>query len=422
MKTNMNSKSLLGQFLLLLFLINCISTQIGNGYTTKSKILVFSKPDRNSPVAFEIKENSKFLILDKISQKESKHLVDWLKIKNGGLIGFLEYNKNNSTLIFLNLEKPKYGLVVATSLFVRSEPTVDSKPMEKLSTKDVVEIIEDSESSISVNGKKGFWIKVKTKSQNVGFVFSPYIMIKDSIESLSSLTDFETNETGWAYIKKRPEFIYSLNNNILKKNKNDQINEDQYYLIKSRFVTKNGKVFFRLLKQEASLEDWYSELAVTKIADCYIPAESIILSNKFASLYVRATQDYDRKKRKIFEFLSQEIDDDINPQYSDIEYFEWKKRKFHVVRATEKYENDECRGCFLPEPYNLVYVLEEKGNLFNLIFKAGGSRSASFYQSDLPTIIINDSPPPEGDDSPSRIISSEFVFNGKEFLLKSNPK
>lgn len=417
---NMNSKSLFGQIFILSFLADCMTTQIGNGYTTRSKIVAFSRPDSKSAIVFEIKENSKFTILDKISSKESKHPADWLKIKNENLIGFIEYSKNNASLIFLNLEKPKYGLVVATSLFLRKEPTVDSKPIEKLSTKAIVEIMEDSESSNSVNGRRGYWVKVKTKSQNVGFVFSPFIMIRDSIESLSSLTDFETNETGWAYVKNSPEFIYLLNHNILKRIKNNQIYENQYYLIQSRFVTKDGKVFFRLLKQEASLEDWYSELKVTKIADCYVPAESIIISNKYAPLYAR-TQALDRKKIRIYEFLSHEVNDDIDPQYSDIDYFEWNKRKFHVIRATEKYENDECRGCFQPEAFNLVFVLEEKGNSFQLIFKAGGSRSASFYQFDRPRIIINDSPPPEGDDSPSKIISSEFVFNGKEFLLISNP-
>ncbi|MBM9498951.1 SH3 domain-containing protein [Leptospira sp. 201903071] len=303
-------------------------------------------------------------------------------------------------------------------MFLRSEPSVESKPIEKLATKDIVEIIEDSKSSTSVQGKIGFWIRVKTKNQNFGFVFSPYVAIGNSIESLSSLTDIETNEIGWAYVKNKPNFIFSLQNKIFKKKENDQIKKNEFYLVRARYVTKDGKVFFRLLKQEARLEDWYSELEITKIADCYIPAEGVIISNKYASLYSKIREE-DGKKIKIFEFLSQEVNDDINPEHTRIETFDWKRKKYSVVITSHKFENDECRGCFLPELYNLVYVLEEKGNSFNIIFNSGGWRSASFSNYDRPRITINDSPPPEGDDSPSRIISSDFEFNGKEFVLKS---
>lgn len=406
-------------YLFLLLVINCFSIQIGNGYTTKSKVNAYVKPDKNGEKAFEINENSHFLILNKISKKDSKPSYDWIKIKFNNQVGFIEFNEYNSALFFLKLDRPKYGLVVATSLFVRSEPNTNSKSMEKLQTKDVVEIVEDSESTTIVNGKKGFWKKVKTKNQNVGFVFSPYIMIQDSIESFASLSEFETKESGWIYIKNKPNFIYFLENNILRKKENDQVTNDEFYVVKSRYLNKEGKVFFRIIKQKARLADWYAELEINTITDCYVPAEIVIISNKYAPLYSQY-RDNDKQKTKIFDYLGQEVAEELNPQYTNFETFKWKNNKYIVLLSSSKYETDECIGCFEPELYNRVYVLEEKGNSLRLIFRNWGSRSADFTLYDKPSITIRDSPAPEGDGDPSEIFSSEYEFNGKEFILKSN--
>lgn len=405
-------------FMILMFsMLNCISTQIGNGYSTKSTLSVYTKPDKNSSVKFEITKNTDFSLLERIDKKDSNLSKDWWKIEKDNLIGFLEDNSDSSYLIFLRLKKPKYGLVIATSLFLRSEPSTGSKPIEKLQTKDTLEIIEDSKTSISVNGKNGFWIKVKSKNNNVGFVFSPYIIIGDSTENLSLFIDFDTKESGWVYIKNKPNYVYQIQNNILVKIKNEQIDEDNFYLVKSRYLTKDGKVFFHAFKQTGYQDDWYSEIEYTVLADCYIPAENVIISNKYASLYSKIKSE-DKTEIKLFEFLSKELNFDIDPKYSRIETFNYKKNKYYMIATSYKYEDDECVGCFIASPENIGLVLKVIGNSYEIIFQGSGYKSAELYSSDSPPkIIICDGGYPEGDEESSNIYFYEYEFKDDQFNL-----
>ncbi|TGL24279.1 SH3 domain-containing protein [Leptospira yanagawae] len=411
------TKSMFVLILLSLSFTNCLWKQIGNGYTTKSKIQVYSKPDDTSPILFEIPKNANFLILEKITKKDLKQSNDWWKIKKDNQVGYLKDQTRDSNLIFLNVSNPQFGLVAATSLFLRSEPNVESKAIEKLKTKDIVEILEESHSPISVNGKQGNWMKVKSKSQSIGYVFSPYIVIGDTEEILATLSDFETKESGWVYVKNKPSFVHQLYNKKLIKINNEQVEEDQFYFVKSRYVTKEGKVFFRVLKQKSRQEDWYSEIETTVLTDCYLPAESLVLSNQYASLYAKIRL-LEPTEKKIFDFLSKEISYDIDPNQTSIKSFQSKKDRYFIVATTARDENDECIGCFLPELENIVYVLKEKANTFEIIFYESGSRSAIIDTYGIsPKIIIRTSPLPEGDESPSKIYSKEYEFKGATFVL-----
>lgn len=408
--------------IILLSLINCISSHIGNGYSTKSSIPVYTKPDKTSLIKFEVSQKSNFSLLEKIEKKDSKLSKDWWKIKKDNQIGYLEDNGDSSYLIFLNLKKPKYGLVIATSLFLRSEPSTESKPIEKLKTKDILEVMEDSNSSIAVNGKIGFWFKVKTKSENIGFVFSPYIMIGDSVEYLSTLIEFETEESGWVYIKNKPNYVFKLQNRNLVKIANEQIEENNFYFVKSRYVTKDGKIFFRVTKQNGRQEDWYSEIEYTILADCYLPAESVFFSNKYASLYSKIKSD-DKTEIKLFNFLSKEFNSDLDPEYTTIESFRSKKNKFYMLTTTLKYEDNECIGCFLAESENIVLVLKEIGNSYEIIFHSSGYMHASIYSDYTPPkIIIRDGGYPESDEEGSTIYSYEYEFKNEKFDFTNKAK
>lgn len=419
-KKNPNCKI---SFVIILFsLLNCISSHIGNGYTTKPRIPVYTKPDKTSLIKFEISQKSNFTLLEKIEKKDSKHTKDWWKIKKDNLTGYLEDNSDSSYLIFLKLKKPKYGLVIATSLFLRSEPSTESKPIEKLKTKDILEVIEDSNSSIAVNGKNGFWFKVKTKSENIGFIFSPYIMIGDSVEYLSTLIEFETKESGWVYIKNKPNYVFKLQNKNLIKIANEQVEEDNFYLVKSRYVTKDGKIFFRVTKQNGRQEDWYSEIEYSILADCYLPAESVSFSNKYASLYSKI-KSHDKTEIKLFDFLSKELNFDFDPQYTTIESFRSKKNKFYMLSTTSKYEDNECIGCFLAESENIALVLKEIGNSYEIIFHSAGYKHASIYSDYTPPkIIIRDGGYPESDEESSTIYSYEYEFKDEKFVFTKKTK
>ncbi|TGL80273.1 SH3 domain-containing protein [Leptospira yasudae] len=404
------------------FAIDCRSFQ-GSGYTYNANSAVYSKPDTKSKIAFELKGNLKFDILEQVPNQDSSGVSNWYKIKKEGQVGYLEearYKKDSkSKLLFLKLKKPKFGMTIATSLFLRSEPSLSGAILEKLQTKDIVEILEEGTSAVPVNGKSGHWAKVKSKNDKVGFVFTPYLMMGDSSNSFSSVEDSESNETGWAFLKNEPKFIFKKQNGKLQRFSNDQLSANQFYLIQSRYLSKDGKIFFHIVKQSASLADWYADLEVTLSADCYVPAESVQVSTHYASLYARVNEP-DRKKIKIFEFLSQEISDDVDPEFTSFDSFTFKKVKYYVMITSNKSDYDECKGCFGAERYNRVFVFEERRGGFKLIFSEAGSRRASFDQySGRPVITISDSPPVEGDQDPSKITNYSYGFNGSEFILNS---
>lgn len=405
-----------------LAIISCSSFPIGTGYTSGQKTIVYSMPDNKSPIVLELKRDSNFDIITYNFLKNNQKGKLWHKIKLNNTVGYIEEdageNTNFQTQLFLTLNEPVYGFVVASSLVLRKQPNTTSAAIEKLATKEIVEILEEGRNQVTVNGKTGSWAKVKTKNNNIGFVFTPYLMLNKSPDNFVFGEDIETDEKGWAYITTSPNIIYQKKKGKLYSVDNNQVRENEFYLIKSRYITKDGKVFFHIYKQTASQADWYSDIEVEYTTDCYIPASQVIVSNRYSPLYSQI-KETDKTKRKLIEFLDQQAKYEFDPEKSYFYTFRSKKDKFHVIITSIKSEYDECRGCFDSEDYNLVYVFQEKDNQFKKVFDKGGNRSASFVEEDKKFFItIATSPLPEGDESPSIIKYSTYKFDGSNFELE----
>ena len=204
--------NLLTNLLLFSLILDCSSKQIGSGYTLRKKSTVYNKPMNESKVILELKSNSYFDITEIIHKNDSLKVKKWYRIIHEEKIGYIEDNKysynEKDNLFFLKVNAPSYGMVIATSLILRSEPSTSSKQIERLSTKEIVEILEDGLNQDNVNGKKGLWAKVKTKSSKIGYVFTPYLVRSDSIDKLNNLKSYETEENSWIYINNEPKYIF----------------------------------------------------------------------------------------------------------------------------------------------------------------------------------------------------------------------
>ncbi|TGL51164.1 SH3 domain-containing protein [Leptospira meyeri] len=409
-----------------LALISCSSFPIGSGYTSKPNTIVYSKPDDKSTIVSELKKDSHFNIITYNYFKSNQKGKLWHKIKQENVVGYIEENvgdnSNSPTQLFLTTNEPIYGFVVASSLVLRSQPNTTSAAIEKLATKEIVSVIEEGKNSVIVNGKTGSWAKVKTKNNNVGFVFTPYLMLSKSPDNFVIGEDIESKEKGWVYTTTFPNTVYIKKHGKLYPVENDQVSENDFYLLDSRYITKDGKVFFHIYKQTGRKADWYSEIEVEYSTDCYISSNHVKVSDRYAVLYSQFKES-DKKKRKLIEFLDQQSGEEIDPAKSDFYTFISKKEKYHVIITSTKSEFEDCRDCFYGDDYNLVFVFHEKDNQFKKIFSAGGSRSASFGETNKNFYItIATSPLPEGDESPSTIKSSKYKFNGTNFDLESEEK
>ncbi|PJZ83648.1 SH3 domain-containing protein [Leptospira harrisiae] len=409
-----------------LFIISCSSFPIGSGYSSRQKTIVYSKPDNKSPIVLELKKESNFDIITYNYLKSNQKGRLWHKIKLDDKVGYIEEDpgdkSNSPTQLFLTTNEPMYGFVVASSLVLRKQPNTTSAAIEKLATKEIVKIIEEGKNPVTVNGKTGNWAKVKTKNNNIGFVFTPYLMLNKSPDNFVIGEDIETDEKGWAYTTTLPKIIYQKKKGKLHPVENNQIDENVFYLVDSRYITKDGKVYFHIYKQTASQADWYSDIEVENSADCYIPSNQVLVSNRYAPLYSQV-KETDKTIRKLIDFLDQQEEFEIDPERSQFNTFNSKKDKFHVIITSIKSKYDECRGCFESEDYNLVYVFQEKDNQFKKVFDAAGNRSASFIESDKKYFItIATSPLPEGDEDPSTTTYTEYKFDGSSFVFESEEK
>lgn len=410
--------NLLTNLLLFSLILDCSSKQIGSGYTLRKKSTVYNKPMNESKVILELKSNSYFDITEIIHKNDSLKVKKWYRIIHEEKIGYIEDNKysynEKDNLFFLKVNAPSYGMVIATSLILRSEPSTSSKQIERLSTKEIVEILEDGLNQDNVNGKKGLWAKVKTKSSKIGYVFTPYLVRSDSLDKLNSLESYETEENSWIYINNEPKFIYIKEKEKLKKISNDQVKENEFYLIKSRFIGNDGMVYFNIVKMDASLEDWYSEIQYDYITNCYISAKNLQISNSYSVLY-SMIKNLSKPEKKLFQIISENINFNIDPYFSKYESFSWKNKKYHVLITSHKNDYESCYGCFAEEKYNIVFVFEETKNNFEKILDIHSSRQAEFENYDVPTLIISDSPPIEGDEDPSKITTRTLKFKSGKF-------
>ncbi|TGN19310.1 SH3 domain-containing protein [Leptospira idonii] len=409
-------------FLFLSTLCNCKSSSVGFGYSSHNQVNVLEKPLHNGQVIYEINKNEYFDIIQYDVEENSKTPFKWHKVRRSGSnsSGYIHQDQTvstNKTQIFLPVTKDNYGLVIASKLMLRQYPDAKSSVLEQLNTKSIVNILDEGKSQVFVDGKLSYWLRVKTKNNLIGFVFSPYIVPGVSEEFLLSLSEFESPETGWAYVNKSPKHVYQKVNGKLKSQGNDEIQEGEFYRFKSRFLASNGEIYLRLVKEEAKTPDWYADTEVETIFSYYIPIKYLKSSSRYALLY-SSVSNSNAQTKKMIELMDRQNREDFDIDKTQINSFVHAGKRIYVITTEFMNKYDSCIGFFCSSP-KWVYVFSEDGEL--LFHRSSASEEdITFTNSNgkyrITTLEVT---PPEGDKPAGIKTYDKFVFDGKTFVFEN---
>ncbi len=135
-----------------------------------------------------------------------KEVETWRRIKNSLLvmnvcillIGLAPHLGIKMPFINKNKDVVLYGIInTENSLNLRENPSLDAEIVTKIPSNATVEILEENESYLEIDGKSANWLKVKY-GVNVGWVWGGYVNTSNKLEILnqsnSSYSKDEKNE------------------------------------------------------------------------------------------------------------------------------------------------------------------------------------------------------------------------------------
>jgi hypothetical protein len=161
--------------------VSCSSrTAIGVGYVNQQKTKIYKQNTLKSDVLENLNKSELYEILAiNIPDKDPQLKLLWQKVLYKDKVGYLSQeeeiiSKNVSS--FLVPTNKKYGLVTATSLMLRDAPGLEGKVIEKLKTREILEILLEAKNSLRIDRLDGTWAKVRTARGSTGFVFTAYVM------------------------------------------------------------------------------------------------------------------------------------------------------------------------------------------------------------------------------------------------------
>lgn len=409
---------------------SCISKQaIGIGYTNQSKIAVYEKPSLQSEILMNLNQNQIYDIIGKnIPDNDSKLKLLWQRVYINEKVGYISQEeelirKNISS--FSPVSNNRYGLVTATSLLLRDAPSQQGKVIGKLKTREIVELLLDSNSKVKIANLDGTWAKVKTSSNQIGFVFTAYVMRGETPEILKNAESIELYQPGWAILKSTPKKVYDFENGKLSTIETSygfpEQGEFSYY--DKKLVSKDGKVFFNLTKDSKNCDEFSCDDNIEKIYNGYVPSESLKTYLSFSDMYYDNFREVLKDRGVISKELVNSIDSYFNSSYDsfpDISTLYINEKEFgkrSLIQATLSYNTiyENTNTYYKNEEYQVL--LKKNGNKYEPLLK-GISQNMEFKDVDsdgVEEVLISNH-------NRSSISQTFYVFNGNEFLplLKFN--
>ncbi|QOI45043.1 SH3 domain-containing protein [Leptospira interrogans] len=402
-----------------LFTISCISTSKGFGYITYNEAKAYAKPSQKSPILFKIDHNNPYdLLSTQVQDTDSVKGSAWIKIRQNEKVGYIQANDGNlqyGIQLFMPVVENKYGIVTATQLLLRDLPGTNGRILERLKTRELVEILDLSQNQISVQGAKGVWAKVKSKNGQTGFLFMPYIMRGTSPEVLLEKKNLEMEEEGWAFLVKPVNHIFSYSNEKFKPKDVSELREGDFIKVKKRVITPEGKVFFHVIKDEAKTPLFEEETSYNVLVDGYLPSNFLKVSRRYAPLYL-SVHPQNQKNKKIIEKLDSLSSKDIDMNSLLIDQFIFKGRSYFAVTTKFLSNYTSCEGFFCGDAEN-IFVFVKSGNDYEKIFEATGDK-VTFSDYEGYNISVVDISPPEGEGPSGVETKRNYKFNGKEFVIQ----
>lgn len=351
-------------------LISCASVPVGFGYVNQKDVQAYSKPSLKSEVLFALDKAKKFeLLAYDVPDKDSSLKLLWFKVRQNDKVGYIsreEESLKKSISNFLPVLRNKYGLVTATQLMLRESPGTNGKVLGKLPTREIIELQEEQTSTVTIDGMTGTWAKVKTKTGQVGFVFTAYVMRDSSPEILAGTKDIDLLQTGWAYVKKDPKRIYQYKGGKLIPSDEipSYVSEGSTVYFNRKLITEKGKVYFNLygIDRPYGYSDYHSD--DTEVAySGYLPAEVIDTYPTFVRLYISTYKGSHPKD--LLEAVGKSLNDGADLENMEVEEHVFGKKKIFQVKVPWKTNNvnadasDKITILFYKD--NANYVLIHKG-------------------------------------------------------------
>ncbi|WP_125232035.1 SH3 domain-containing protein [Leptospira adleri] len=372
-----------------------------------------------SPVSFKIDRNIPYDVLSaKVQDTDSVKGSAWIKIRQKEKVGYVQLGDAHlqyGIQLFMPVVENKYGIVTATQLLLRDYPGTNGKIIEKLKTRELVEILDLGQNQISVQGTNGVWAKVKAKNDNIGFLFVPYIMRGSSSEELLEKKNLEVEEEGWGYLVKPVDRIFSYFNEKFQSKDVSELREGDFIKVKKRIVTPEGKVFFHVIKDEAKTPFFEEETKYNVLVDGYIPSNYLKVSRRYASLHL-SVHPQNQINRKIIEKLDSLNSKDIDMNSLLIDKFTFKGKSYFAVTTKFLSNYTSCEGFFCGDAEN-IFVFVKSGNDYEKIFETMGDK-VTFYDYGGYNISVTDISPPEGEGPSGVETKRNYKFNGKEFVIQ----
>ncbi|PJZ28303.1 SH3 domain-containing protein [Leptospira kmetyi] len=398
---------------------SCISTSKGFGYIAYNEVKVYAKPSQKSPIIFKIDRNNSYDVLSiQVQDTDSVKGSAWIKIRQNEKVGYIQANDGNlqyGIQLFMPVVENKYGIVTATQLLLRDFPGTNGKILERLKTRELVEILDLGQNQISVQGTNGVWAKVKSKNGNLGFLFVPYIMRGSNPEVLLEKKNLEVEEEGWGYLVKSVDRIFSYSNEKFQSKDVSELREGDFIKVKKRIVTPDGKVFFHVIKDEAKTPLFEEETKYNVLVDGYLSSNFLKVSKRYASLHL-SVHPQNQINRKIIEKLDSLNSKDIDMNSLLIDKFTFKGKNYFAVTTKFLSNYTSCEGFFCGDAEN-IFVFVKSGNDYEKIFEATGDK-VTFYDYEGYNISVTDISPPEGEGPSGEETKRNYKFNGKEFVIQ----
>ncbi|MDF3821324.1 SH3 domain-containing protein [Leptospira sp. 96542] len=402
---------------------SCVSKQaIGLGYTYQGKVSVYKKPSTESIVLFNLNSNQIYDIIGKnIPDDDPKQKLVWLRVYINEEVGYISQEEElvrKSIFSFSPVEKNRYGLVTATSLLLRDAPSQQGKIIGKLKTREIIELILDSNSKVKIGNLDGTWAKVKTDSGQTGFVFTAYVMRAESLEVLKNTDSIELYQPGWAYLKTEPKKVFEF-----EKGKLNSIDKDysfpekgDYFFFNHKLVTKDSKVYFKLIRISKSCSEFGCDDENIDYS-AYIPAENLKTYANFTDLYFDNFQAQLKERginsKELMNSIESALYSDVDsfPDISTLSIEEKTFGKNTIIEATISYKTSYTNeDKYYTNPEAKV-LLRKNGSKYDALLH-GNPNDIEFKDTNgdgIDEVLVNNYHLRSG------MTQSFYVFDGKGF-------
>ena len=173
---------------------NCREKAVGVAYVVGDRLPVYAKPDRFLQPATVLKKDARLDILEtKVPDPRAPKRAFWYRIRAEKVEGYVSYDEElqrGNLASFTPTAGKQDGLITASSLRLREDPTLKAKVITSLPRRTVVNVIMQGSLRQKIGKKEDIWVKVRTPDGKEGFCFAGYLH-RGNPEQIKNLAEAE---------------------------------------------------------------------------------------------------------------------------------------------------------------------------------------------------------------------------------------